>query len=118
MSNDINELDEQDIGLKNLMGDRFRDVNEEYVQPEQQYMDIPDADMEEIPADLRKMGMDFTDKLMAFCKKSLVFAVVSWACFYWETKGLMDASIAVPAMWLCAVSAGFGAGRLAREGRK
>lgn len=122
MSNNINELDEQDIGLKAIMGDRFDDGAQQGSKPVKTCrakavcMDVPDED--KIPADLRKNGMDFADKLMAFCKKSLVFAVVSWACFFWEAKGLMDASIAVPAMWLCAVSAGFGAGRLVCEGRK
>lgn len=117
MSNDINELDANDDGLKAIFGSRFEDGKLPGKpikhRPKETYVDIPDAECEEVPRDLRKVSVEIGDKLVAFSKKALVYAALSWLCLYWQSVGLMDASIAVPSMWVCAAMAGWGAGRLA-----
>lgn len=103
-----------DDDLQNLLGSRYQGEVAERLKT---VHIVPDADIEEIPTDLKKVAGGIGDKLMKFGKRSLVFAAISWLCFYWQNTGLMDASIAVPSMWACAVLAGWGAGRLALNGK-
>ena len=123
MPNNINELDEQDIGLKMVMGDRFQDET----------MDAPVAVEIEAPSTktvkVKKVAQkptnnpkeakrepvaepSFTQKLMTCGKKASIYALVSVLVSYWQQTGQMDSSAALPCLIVCAAMIGCTYGRV------
>ena len=103
MSDDINNLDPNDEGLKQIFGDRFHDATQEPVKPVQKTVD---AKWE--PA---KPDPNWLENLKACVKHVAVFGGLSILFFYWQQTGQMDASAAVPSMCACTALAGLGVGR-------
>lgn len=61
----------------------------------------------------------FLDRLKAGVKYAFGFGGLNLLIFYWQQSGLMDASIAVPSMCVCAALAGWGVGiNFAKGNRK
>ena len=125
-NNEINNLDPDDIGLKQIIGNRFHDATKPMVEPistkststtpaekkAQKVMDkAVDAQWEPARPEPNQM-----DKLKACAKSVLLFGGLSFLIFYWQQAGLMASSIAVPSMCICTALAGWGAGRNIKRG--
>lgn len=127
MLNDINGLDEQDLGLKGIFGDRFHDESAEsgaqqIKKQKTTYTSAPtkaeqkgahkrteeckDAEWEPAPHEPTQMEI-----LKASAKSVLLFGGLNLLIFYWQQAGLMASSIAVPCMCICAALAGLGVGK-------
>lgn len=130
MQNDINNLDPEDIGLKQIMGDRFHDETAEApqkaeanskpsntTQPNkaaQKPAQKPIKEAEAFEDAMRqpvKPDPNWLDRLKAYVKWSVLFGGLNMLVFYWQQAGLMAESIAVPCMWVCCVLAGYGIGK-------
>ena len=112
MSDDINNLDPNDEGLKGIFGDRFHDATGDApthraVNAEQKTTHTPVAAQWE-PV---KPDPNWLDNLKACVKHAAIFGGLSFLVFYWQQAGLMDSSVAVPTMCICAALAGLGVGR-------
>jgi hypothetical protein len=126
-NNEINNLDPEDIGLKQIMGNRFHDATKPMVEPistkptsttqtkkvEQKVMDkAVDAQWEPV-----RPEPNWMDRLKDCVKWVGIFGFLSCLIFYWKQTGLMAESIAVPSMCICTALAGWGAGRNIRGNR-
>lgn len=127
MLNDVNNLDTEDIGLKQIMGDRFQDETAQPSTAEKasnKASDTPYAvKAEQKPVSGPKMGTcntqwepakpapNWMDNLKECVKSVAIFGGLNLLIFYWQQTGLMDASIAMPSMCVCAALAGFGVGK-------
>lgn len=94
MPDDFDVLDPDDIGLKAVFGDRFHDATK----------DTP-MDAEAEPAEEK------TDNLKSRVKWGVGFGSLCLLIFYWQQAGLVDPSVALPCMCVCAALAGYGVGR-------
>lgn len=63
-----------------------------------------------------KHDPNWLDYLKASVKHIAIFGGLNLLIFYWQQAGLMDASIAIPSMCVCAVLAGFGVGKNTAKG--
>ena len=126
MTDDINELDVTDAGLKAVMGNRFHDETQNLTKQEadiarcfekaygnknttQKAKDKPvEAQWEPVKEP------NWMDKLKDTAKWVIGFGGLSFLLFYWEQAGLMAESVAVPCMCLCTALAGVGIGKYAR----
>lgn len=121
MPNDINELDVNDVGLKQIFGDRFHDETEPAAEkPKQEQprtvpvvkavknpMDIPVEEQWQ-PVKVR----NYLDNLRDCAKVCVTFGGLNLLIFYWQQAGLMASSIAVPSMCACACLMGLGIGKV------
>lgn len=103
MENDINNLDPNDEGLKQIFGDRFHDATKEEPRPVTQKP--VDASWEPVKPD-----PNWLDNLKICVKHAVIFGGLSLLVFYWQQAGLMDSSVAVPTMCVCTGLAGLGVG--------
>ena len=123
---DIRKYDPEDLELKGVMGDHFRDDTqpnrgkyEREVPKSAQPATAPQApafqprmeesDDEWVPA---KPAPDFMAKLSQCAKTAVVFGGLNGLLFYWQYMGLMDESIAMPSMCVCAALLGLGIGKV------
>lgn len=124
MPNDINELDVTDAGLKGIFGDRFHDETERKSAAEEckkaSTNTTPERKAVQKSAEKpvediwhpEKPKPNMMDNLIACTKRVLLFGALNLLIFYWQQKGLMAESIALPCMLVCAVMAGWGAARI------
>ena len=119
MPNDINELDVNDIGLKQIFGDRFHDIDD-VTHVLEQHEDHCHNSAEEAAKSNKPLYAEweparprpnFYDKLKRCAKSVAIFGGLNILVFYWQNSGLMADSIALPCMIVCAVLAGFGVGK-------
>lgn len=135
MPNDINELDATDAGLKGIFGDRFHDETTEKPTAAKATPNTSDTntatktahkpikkptvenvmDAEFQPV---KPAPNFLDKLKASAKHIATFGGLNLLIFYWQQAELMDASIAIPCMWVCMALAGWGVGKNFAKGNR
>jgi hypothetical protein len=106
MSDDINNLDPNDEGLKQIFGDRFHDATQEEVPPK----NVPAKKAVAAPWEPVKEP-NWMDALKACAKHVAVFGGLSILVWYWQVSGLMDSSVAVPTMCICTALAGLGVGK-------
>ena len=119
MSNDINELDTNDEGLKAIFGGRFHDETcSKPAEVTQKAKPTPKAveqsgtgkamDVEPVKV------VTSLDKLKACAKWGGIFGGLNMLLFYWQQAGLLDSKAAVPSMIVCALLAGLSIGWHAR----
>jgi hypothetical protein len=132
MPNDINNLDTEDIGLKQIFGERFQDMSAENgaqqsKKKETTYTSEPvkaeqsgahkrtykDAKWEPVKPD-----PNWLDKLKASAMWAIGFGGLSFILFYWEQAGLMAESIAVPCIAVCTALGGWGVGKNTLGGKR
>ena len=125
-NNEINNLDPDDIGLKQIMGNRFHDATKKpmveafpneptsvtHVEKKVQKTTEKAVDASWAPV----KDSNWMDNLKSCAKSVILFGGLSFLVFYWKEAGLMAESIAVPAIAVCTAFAGFGAGRTVRKG--
>ena len=115
---EINNLDPEDIGLQQVMGNRFKDnTKQPMVEPFPSEVDTSqeqkamDAQWEPIKEYSR------TDDLKECAKSSFIFGGLNMLIWYWQISGLMDESIALPSMLVCAALFGLGIGKCCKRGK-
>ena len=120
MSNDINHLDTEDLGLKAIFGDRFQDETgnqktaeepkakttaaKSVVKTQERKDKAVDAQWEPTKAITTK------DNLMGCAKWAVLFGGLNGLLFYWQQAGLLASEAAVPSMVVCALLAGLSIG--------
>lgn len=109
MENDINNLDPDDIGLKSIFGDNWRDSTKEEHKPQPKPKPVRSHPME-AQYEPVTTGTPL-DKLVDCVKWVLPFGGLSCLIFYWQQAGLMAPSIAVPSMCVCTLLVGLGVGK-------
>ena len=126
MSNDINHLDTEDLGLKAIFGERFHDQTG---APKVQKKTEGDAAIIRQPQGaatfprgegLKEKAVDeqwepakvitTMDKLMGCAKWAGLFGGLNGLLFYWQQAGLLASEAAVPSMVVCALLAGLSIG--------
>ena len=119
---DINELDVDDIGLQSVMGDRFQDLSKggdkekgATVTRKQKSAQRPASKARDAEWEPMQEEVTFLTRLKECTRKVVVFGVLNLLLFYWQQKGLMAQSVALPCMIVCAALAGWGAARLGAE---
>jgi hypothetical protein len=130
MSNyEINNLDPNDIGLKQVMGNRFHDgtrkpMVEEFKKAstdtttaKKVKLGIPDEAKDAIWSPFNAEP-SFTQKLMNCSKWASLFAALYILFYYWECTGQMQPSASVPAMTVCACMVGWSFGKYAFRGNR
>ena len=117
MSNDINHLDTEDLGLKAIFGERFQDET-----CEQKTAEAPKAKTTAVkPAVKTKdktvdaqweptKAITTMDKLIVCAKWAGIFGGLNGLLFYWQQAGLLASEAAVPSMVVCALLAGLSIG--------
>ena len=124
-NNEINNLDPEDIGLKQIMGNRFHDATKPMVEPfttKSNDTSKPEKKVQKTTANavdeswVPAKNPNWMDNLKSCAKSVILFGGLSFLVFYWKEAGLMAESIAVPAIAVCTAIAGFGAGRTVRRG--
>lgn len=123
MPNDINELDETDFGLKQVFGAKFQDATES--APVAEEIPAPSTDTcdkrytadtpKSKPKDAEWMPVKehtWMDDLKDCVKSTTLYGGLNMLVWYWQQQGLMDDSIALPCMLVCAVLCGLGIGKV------
>ncbi len=108
----MTDFEREDMELQFVMGSKFIDetkpmteAKHEPAAKEEKPKKAKDAEWH--PVKERNWMDDLTD-----CAKStLIFGGLSLLVWYWEISGLMDESIALPCMLVCAALAGLGIGK-------
>lgn len=127
MPNDINELDVNDIGLKQMFGERFHDETDkplsEPVTAEPKKVSTDTTPTTKTAQKVAGCGQkeewrppmpepNWMDKLKACVKTSFIYGGLNLLIFYWQMAGLMDSSVAVPSMCVCCALLGLGIGKV------
>lgn len=122
MSNDINHLDSEDLGLKAIFGDRFHDETCEKKPAEAPNVKAATAEKSVVNMkDYKKnkavdakwepvKAITSADKLKGCAKWAAVFGGLNGLLFYWQQAGLLASEAAVPSMVVCALLAGLSIG--------
>lgn len=115
----MSEYEKQDAELAAMMGDKFIDQTvplSEMPRTTEESTDIPKPkktaekpmDAQWIPTKQRT----YMDDLKDCCKTTFLFGGLNVIIWYWQVAGLMDESIALPSMLVCAALAGLGIGKV------
>lgn len=119
---EINGLDENDIGLKKIFGDRFHDETENAVKEERiptpvrkparndsvKKAKLKPADADWEPVEEKPGQMD---RLKRCAKSVLCFGCLSLLFFFWQQTGQMAMTASMPCIVTCVAIAGFGVGK-------
>ena len=115
----MSEYEREDAELAAMLGDRFIDQTvpmAEKPETAEKSSDIPKAKKTaEKPTEDQWMPTKqrtFMDDLKDCTKTTFLFGGLNVLIWYWEIAGLMDESIALPSMIVCAVLAGIGVGKV------
>ena len=121
---EIRKYDPEDLELKSIMGDKFRDdtreAHNEPVRAEPttvsvntyEYENEAEEEQDETVPCFWKKNRTFFDKLTECAKTAIIFGGLNGLLFYWEKIGLMAESVAVPSMCVCAALFGLGIGKV------
>ena len=113
---EIRKYDPEDVELKALMGDKFRDKSHEtHSDPvTADFSDMPDVSGKEICDAGRYLESNpsYFRMLTACAKAVFVFGGMALLVSYWQNADLMDASVAVPTMCAFTGVMGFGIGKV------
>ena len=110
----MTDFEREDLELSSVMKGRFTDLTK--VEKTHKPVETPKVEktpkkVEETPNWIPTKEHNWMDSLKGCVKWALPFGILNMLIFFWEMKGLMDESIAVPCMWVCCALAGFGVGR-------
>lgn len=112
----MSQFKREDAELAAMMGDKFVDKTvplSEVKKPATKH-ETEAQDAEWHPTKQRTL----MDNLADCMKSTMLFGGLNVLIWYWEIAGLMDESIAMPSMLVCAVLAGVSVGKaIGRKGR-
>ena len=105
----MSDFEREDMELKFIMGDKFQDMSEAKQVPTQpkKTADKP----AEKPVDAEWHPVKPKNNLAECAKSTLLYGGLNGLILYWQVQGLMDDSIALPCMLVCALLAGIGIGK-------
>lgn len=126
---EINNLDPEDIGLQQVMGNRFQDMTQKPMveqfstrttntTQEKKVAQKPISKPVETQWEPAKAEPNFIAKLTDTAKWICLFGGLSFLIFYWKESGLMAESIAVPCMCVCTALVGWSIGKHAMRGNR
>lgn len=121
--NNINGLDPQDIGLKGIMGERFQGGSQQpgkFARPSEGTNTTPAEKKAQKPTEAHwepTKEHNWMDDLKECTKTSLLFGGLNLLIWYWQISGLMDESVALPCMLVCAALFGLGIGKCMKRGK-
>ena len=114
----MTDFEKEDMELQALMGEKFVDVT----APISEAVQVPTKPKKTAEKPTHKPTEDnwkppkpapnWMDKLKECAKSSFAFAGLNLLIFYWQNTGLMDESIALPSMCVCAALFGLGIGKV------
>lgn len=121
-NNEINNLDPNDVGLKEIFGERFQDEGTQkptVAQGSARPTNTTQAEKKAPKPSNKPMEAQWEpikehtwmDDLKECVKTSLLFGGLTFLIFYWNEAGLMASSIAVPSMCVCTALFGLGIGK-------
>ena len=122
-NNEINHLDPDDIGLQEVMGNRFQDATRQPMVepfPTESTNTTQSKKKAQKPVEAQwepTKERTFMDDLKDCTKSSLIFGGLNMLIWYWQISGLMDESIALPSMLVCAALFGIGLGKCLKRGK-
>jgi hypothetical protein len=106
----MSDFEKEDRELAAMMGDKFVDetvpLSEAKKPATKHETEVQDAEW--YPTKQR----NWMDNLADCMKSTMLFGGLNILIWYWEIAGLMDESIAMPSMLVCAVLAGVGVGKV------
>lgn len=115
----MSDYEKEDMELAAMMGDKFIDETvplAEMPERDKENMDIPKpkkTDQKPIEDQWTPTKQrTFMDDLKDCTKSTLLFGGLNVLIWYWQMAGLMDESIALPSMLVCAALAGLGIGKV------
>lgn len=113
---EINNLDPDDIGLEQVMGKQFQNGTKQSgkflrAEEEKKVHKPKDAQLEPVKERTRM------DDLKECAKSSLIFGGLNMLIWYWQVSGLVDESVALPCMLICAALFGLGIGKCCKKGK-
>ena len=128
----MTDFEREDLELKSIMGDKFQDVSEatyeERMDKARKSYDKVckryDEEIKNVPHETegRIKARDaewhpikernWKDDLKDSAKSTALFGGLNLLIWYWEIAGLMDESVALPCMLVCALLAGLGIGKV------
>lgn len=113
MSNDINDLDPNDEGLKGIFGARFHDATQPMVEKtpeekkERKVLDKSvDAQWEPV-----KPAANYMDKLKATVKDVFLYAFLTLVLFWWQQTGRLEITTSWYALLVCVGMVFFSVGK-------
>lgn len=115
----MTDFEREDMELAEMMGDMF--VDETVPQAEMPELERKSANTThhentaQKPTDAQWQPIkqrNWMDDLKDCTKSTMIFGGLNVLIWYWEIAGLMDESIALPCMLVCAVLAGVGIGKV------
>lgn len=125
MSNyEINNLDPDDIGLKQVMGNRFQNGSKQsgkFLKAEESTASTQTEKKAKKPMDAQWEPIKehtWMDDLKECAKSSLLFGGLNMLIWYWQVSGLVAESVALPCMLICAGLFGLGIGKCCRRGNR
>ena len=136
MPDDINNFDTNEDGLKEIFGERFTDATVPIGEAPKEKRQAAAANTTHAEKAAHKPTNDPTkvfkdctewepvkkrnqmDDLRDCAKTTVLFGGLNVLIWYWQIAGLMDESIALPSMLVCAALAGFGIGKTAVRGNR
>lgn len=122
----MTDFEREDLELAEVMGGKFQDITKEPETVTFAQVSIPTTNERKSaqkPAEkAAKIAMDagwepfkrtrnWMDNLKGCAKSTVIFGGLNLLIFYWQVKGLMAYSIALPCMLTCSFLAGVGIGR-------
>lgn len=127
-NNEINNLDPDDIGLKAVMGSKFQDeATQKPTVAQRSARPTNTTPAEKVAQKPICKGTaaqwepikehNWMDDLKECTKTSLLFGGLNLLIWYWQIAGLMDESIALPCMLVCAGLFGLGIGKCCKRGK-
>ena len=105
----MTDFEREDMELKSIMGEKFQDMSEAKQAPIQPKKTAEKPTQKPMEAEWHPVKPK--NNLAECAKTTLVCGCLGLLFWYWEISGLMDMSVALPSMLVCAGVAGLGIGK-------
>lgn len=113
----MTDFEREDLELQSMMGEKFQDMSNAKYEPKA-VPKCPEANVAQKPSKVADADChptkerNWMDDLTDCAKSTAIFGGLSMLVWYWEISGLMDMSVALPSMLVCALLAGLGIGKV------
>ena len=109
----MSEFEREDKELQAMMGDKFQDMSEATYDPAPTKKTAEKSTQKPTKEEWHPTKeRNWMDDLTDCAKSTAIFGGLSMLVWYWEISGLMDMSVALPSMLVCAALAGLGIGKV------
>lgn len=109
----MSDFEREDLELQNMMGEKFEDMSNAQYEPTKPKKTAEKSTQKAAEAEWHPTKeRNWMDDLTDCAKSTAIFGGLSMLLWYWEISGLMDMSVALPSMLVCAALAGLGIGKV------